>query len=407
MRSSACLSTWAGVFSATFLVPFALLVPSAGSAGPADSEAVLWAPPAAECETDSRWSSRHQALTPTDREDCVHALAGRNHKLRVSHQRRGLEASAFLEERFSEAIQPLATAPVGESESKVELAGSVGMWNYETDFDLGREARIDDGRFVPEDRSQLQFKSGLDFGLVRSRVEFKGSQTEERRLYARGFAIDPGSTSELGARGFIDVVVPHLPVLTFSAGRAEKDVFRGNRRVGEQVESDVASAALWYGGKSWQAYAVSSRFLFRDDVQRNAPEGVYEDHYVAGSWWFSNGLSLNPSLQYSEASYDGRENWIRTLRANLGVYGTGLWQNGTLTLWGGYTRDRDTAGNFEYEQFDVSVGVEHTFDDLSFLEDYEVAVGTRVGAGQYLDRIYTGASEFGMRTSFTLRVTAL
>jgi hypothetical protein len=302
---------------------------------------------------------------------------------------------------------PLSIAPVGESESKVELAGKVGLWNYETDFDLGREARIDDGRFVPEDRSQLQFKSGLDFGYLRSRVEFTGAQTEEQRPFARGFAIDPDSTSELGGRAFVDVVLPHLPILTLGAGRAEKDVFRGYRRVGERVDSDSVSAALWYAGKNWQAFAVSSRYIFRDQLRQNAPDGIYEDHYLSGSWWASNGWSVNPSLQYSEASYDARETWIRTLRANVGVYNTGLWRNGTLTLWGGYTHDRDSAGNFDYEQYDFALGVEHTFSHVQFLEDYEVAVGSRLGVGQYLDRIYTGASDIGMRASVTLRVTAL
>lgn len=386
------------------IVALALLAPLTGSAEPDD---VLWATPSPECKTASSWSSRHQAPTPQSREDCIHALADHNHKLRVSHLRRGLTDSAFHEERFVEARQPLAIAPVGESESKVELAGSVGLWNYETDFDLAREARIDDGRFVPEDRSQLQVKSGLDFGLLRPRVELKGTQTEEHRPFARGFAIDPGSTSELGGRAFLDVVVPHLPVLTFGVGRAEKDVFRGYRRTGERVDSDSVSAALWYGGRNWQAFAVSSRYVFRDRVQNNAPDGLYEDHYVSGSWWASNGWTVNPSLQYSEASYDGRENWIRTLRANVGVYNTGLWRNGTLTLWGGYTHDRDSADNFDYEQFDLALGVEHTFDRLQFLEGYELAVGSRLGVGQYLDRIYTGASDIGMRASFTLRVTAL
>lgn len=256
------------------IVAFALIAPLAGSADPED---VLWAPPSPECETASSWSSRHQAPTPLNREDCIHALADQNHKLRVSHQRRGLSDNALLEERFVDVVQPLAIAPVGESESKVELAGSVGLWSYETDFDLGREARIDDGRFVPEDRSQLQFKSGLDFGLLRSRVELKGTQIEEQHPFARGFAIDPDSTSELGGRAFVDVVVPHLPVLTFGVGRAEKDVFRGYRNVGERVDSDSISAALWYGGKNWQAFAVSSRYVFRDRLQHNAPDGLYEE----------------------------------------------------------------------------------------------------------------------------------
>ena len=378
------------------------LLPAAASA---DDPGDLWVPRGPECESDRTWSTRHQARTPQSRQDCTLALASLDHQVRVSHLRRGLSGAGFVEDRFGATPHPLAVAPVDELESKLELSGGHGLWSYETDFDIGREARVDEGRFLPEGHSRIQLQSGLDFGLLRSRVELKGMQREEERPFARGFTVAPGSTSELAAQAFVDVVLPHLPILTLGAGRAQKEVFRGRQDVGEQVDSDVTSAALWYAGSSWQAYAVSSRYVFRDDRLHYAPDGVYNDHFLSGSWWPSAHWTVNPSLQYSEVSYDGRESWTRTLRANLGLYGTGLWQNGLLTLWSGYSHDRDTAGSFDYQQLDLAVGVEHTLGELSLLGGYEMALAGTAGYSHYLDRLYPDASGPGYRASLTLRVT--
>jgi len=365
--------------------------------------------PAAECESDSSWVSRHQGRTPTQRLDCVHVLPSAGHELKVSHLRRAVARNDAADDGSGLGlIHPrLSLVPADESSSSLDLAGSWSAWSYKFEFDVERKARLDGGGFLPEDRAQLRFKTGLDFGLVRSRLELKGSHSaEERELeLPEGFEHDPDRTTKAGGRAFLDLAIPGLPVVTLGIGREQTEISRDRKIDPEHAESDVVSGALWYTRPGWQAYTVSSVYSLRGD--RFASGSVLYDHVASGSYWPTSTLTISPSLQYSRASYDGRESWVNTLSASLGVYSSGIWKDGLVTLWTGFNQNRDTARTFDYQQLHLAIGGERTLSGLGWLEGYEISFGGKLGYTHYLDRLYPSASGSGYRSLLTLRISAL
>lgn len=393
----------------TWLAGACLILPALALA----SEPVepLRAAPQPKCEIDSGWASRHQLQTPTLQHDCVHALGGSNQKLRVSHLRRGPSDTALFADPQQPGAQPLPWSAADETRSRLELAGSWSRWSYETRFDLGREAHLDDARLQPRGRSLLRLRSGFDLGILRPGVELQGSLSEEQPEIqpeiARGLhGFDGDSSSLAGGRATLDVAVPGAPVLTLGAGREQKDVFRGRTLERERIDSDFVSGALWYATARWQVYAVSSVYRFRDELQPGARGSLLYDHYASASYWPTETLTLNPSVQYSDASYDGRQTWMRTLAASLGVYSTAIGENGVLTFWTGYTRSYDTGRHFDYQQLDFAVGAERALVELPRLGGYGLSLGGSVGYSHYIDRLYPEASGPGYRTLLTLRISA-
>jgi hypothetical protein len=365
--------------------------------------------PAAECETDSSWASRPQGRTPTQRLDCVHALPSAGHELKVSHLRRALARTEGLDDSTGVPLTypGLSLVPAGESSSSLDLAGSWRAWNYAFEFDMEHEARIDDGRFQQEDRAELRFKTGLDLGLVRSRLELSGSHSadEAEPELTQGFERDRERTVKAGGRAFLDLVVPSLPVVTLSIGREQTEVSRGRTIDRVDADSDVVSGAIWYGRPQWQAYTVSSVYSLRGD--RFASGSVLYDQYVSGSFWPTSTLTISPALNISRASYDGRASWQNTLSASLGVYSSGIWKDGLVTLWTGYDQSSDTAHTFDYQQVHLSVGGERTIGGLGWLEGYEISFGGTLGYSHYLDRLNPSESGPGFRSFLTLRISAL
>lgn len=358
-----------------------------------------------DCESASGWASRHYLLTPTARRDCVLALSGSKQQLRVSHLRRGAPAP----ELFAIPLEPTPRrdpTPVDEAGSRVDLTGSWSRWSYETKFVLGREARFDRGRLAPEARSELRLKSGLDLGIVHPGVELSEAISEAPQESARGFEARGESRSLSGGRAFVDLAIPGAPIVTLGVGREQMDLFRGQTLARERVDTDFVSGSLWYQRKRWQAYAVSSVYRFRDEMQPGARGSQLYYHFASASYWPTPTLTINPSVQYSDASYDGRQSWIHTFAANLGVYSTALGENGLLTLWSGYTRSYDTADAFDYQQLDFAIGAERAIAELAGFGGYGISVGGSVGYSHFIDRLQPSASGPGYRTLLTLRVSA-
>ncbi len=397
---------WTCLFGAPWIFPALAL-----ASGPVEPLEPPGAAPRAECESESSWASRHFSQTPTLRHDCVHAFGGANQKLRVSHLRRGVGDAALFADSLRPGAAPRAWSDADETRSRVELDGSAGRFRYETHFDIGRETQLDGARLQPRGRSELRVRSGYDLGILRPGIELRGSlsgdEPDVQPEIARGLRGVDGDQSSLAAgRATLDVAIPGAPVLTLGAGREQKDVFRGRTLERESVDSDFVSGALWYAAERFQAFAVSSIYRFRDELQPGARGSLLYDHYAALSYWPTATLTLNPSVQYTDASYDGRETWMRTLAASLGVYSTAIGKNGMLTFWGGYTRSYDTGRHFDYQQLDLAVGAERALTELARLGGYGVSIGGSVGYSHYFDRLYPDASGPGFRTLLTLRISA-
>lgn len=387
----------------------ALLVPCAavraGEPDPAESRSSARSRP--DCEFVSGWDSRHHARTPTSRLDCVNDLLNAGHELRVSHLQRGLSTGTLSADEFTGDRRGLRILdPGSESLSSLELSGSASLWSYETELDLRREAHFERGRLLPEGRMRLRLQTGLDLGLVRPRVEFVGDHREDETELATALRADSEGSSRAGGRALVDVVLPSLPVLTLAVGREQKLVYHGGDLEGEEMDSDGVSAALWYGRSTWQAYAVSSAYSLRGDRLGDAGDSLLYDHFVSGSYYPTSTLTLSPSLQYSEATYDGRESWSRTLSASLGLYSTGVWEQGLVSLWTGYDQSRDTADRFDYRQLHLALGAERALASLGWLEGYGISIGGSLGYTHYLDRIHPDASGPNFSTLLTLRISA-
>lgn len=403
--------TWAGR-SWTCLLGVCWIFPAlALASGPIEPLEPSGAAPRPECESESSWASRHFAQMPTLRQDCVHAFGAASQKLRVSHLRRGVGDAALFSDPLRPGAAPRAWADADEMRSRVEIDGSAGRWSYETRFDIGRETRLHGARLQPGGRSELHVRSGYDLGILRPGVDLRGSlsgdEPEVQPEIARGLRGVEGDQNSLAAgRATLDVAIPGAPVLTLGAGREQKDVFRGRTLERERVDSDFVSGALWYGGERFQAYAVSSVYRFRDELQPGARGSRLYDHYAALSYWPTATLTLNPSVQYTDASYDGRETWMRTLAASFGVYSTAFGENGMLTFWSGWTRSYDTGRHFDYQQLDAAIGAERALARLARLGGYTVSIGGSVGYSHYFDRLYPDASGAGYRALLTLRISA-
>src|SRR5688572_2184091 len=76
----------------------------------------------ADCKSSDAWVSRHFALTPTARRDCVLAPPGSNQQLRVSHLRRGgstgERANFFADSSALTPTPETYRAPVDETRSR-------------------------------------------------------------------------------------------------------------------------------------------------------------------------------------------------------------------------------------------------------------------------------------------------
>jgi hypothetical protein len=375
----------------------------------------------ADCKSTGAWVSRNFALTPTARRECVLADPGSTQQLRVSHLRRGGSTGAdFLANPLALTPTPVTyRAPLDETRSRLDLAGSWNRWSYETKFALGRTTRLATGRLQPEARSELRFTSSFDLGYVRPGIEVREAIAEKEPEIDRTFEVPGDSRALAGGRAFVDVTLPNAPVLMLAVGREQLesfrehmpeqlDLFREHTSVRSQMNSDFATGALWYQRERWQAYGSSSVYQFRDATQPGSPESKLYFHNLSGSYWPIPTLTINPSVQYSDASYDGGGSWTRTLSANLGVYTTALEENGLsglLTLWSGYTRSYDTSKSFDYEQLDLAVGAERAITTLPRLGGYGLSVGGSVGYSHYFDRLDSGNSAPGYRVLLMLRIS--
>ena len=370
------------------------------------------------CTAKPGWASRDFQPLPSLKQSCTHRFSDSSQEWEVSHKQLGAmplsrqlrdDVDPWLGDQSGARRHSLAVGAGEQMESTLSFSGAMSRFTHQTKLEVESRNRLHRNRLNPEDRSELRTKGSLDLGILRPKVEAWGSLTEEEPEIlpeiARGLEPYSDTRSQAGGQAMLDLVLPHLPVLSVAVGRDEKEVFRGLSLDEQRIGGDVVRASLWYGGSNWQAYGGSSFYKLRDQGLPDSSDGIYNDHYASASYWPTSTLTISPSLQYSDASYDGEETWIRTLTATLGVYSTTLGTHGLLTFWGGYTHSYDTDDNFDYDQVDLAVGAERALLEIPSLGDYALSVGANVGYSHYFDRLYD-ESEPGVRVQMSLRIEA-
>ena len=305
-----------------------------------------------------------------------------------------------------------------DAESRMRLEGKSRGLRYRAEYGF-----FQDGFYRPgfakrpsafsSTRSGGRFEAAWNLGFLEPKLEVGRSWRLHPEQDPR--EQDPRANEEdrSKARLAIAVPLPHLPLLTLSAGRESRSLTPTGHRLAEpevkEVLTDVASASLWYGRERWSASVTSSYFEVAQS-QNNASEAVIQDHVVTLDYRFTDSLSVEPLVEYMESTYPGLDYGATSALASLGLYQSTSDGRLRTYVYASYLADRDSGeygGYIDTRSTDLAVGLEQDIRRLLGplgLRHSRQSIGLQFSVGHYDDLVYREASMYTWGAFVQIRI---
>ena len=224
--------------------------------------------------------------------------------------------------------------------------------------------------------------------MIKPQIEFRQYQDNVQEDQQKPQA--KTSTSRL-ALTFDYSVLPSL-TLAYETGKIQR-TSRAGEDFDQRADATSYSANLWYGGNGWEIYGTTSQYLETDQTNDNYQTN-YFDHILGGSFTFFDSLTIDPSLQFTQAENPSDQYSSRQLYGNLGIYYfppvTGL----SFSLYGYFGMDRDSSGWVDNRNMDMFFSVEQDLKTWLDLPHQNTKLILRLDHSEYTDQISAEANTF-------------
>lgn len=236
----------------------------------------------------------------------------------------------------------------------------------------------------PRDQEGGNLGAALDLGIVNPKIELARSYDN----VADGS--DKSRTITSAGRLSLDVKVPQWPVLTLSYGRELKETSaRPEDRIREATSTDTLSGTLWYGRSTWDAYVTLSYSLGQDRLNADS-ERVGYYYMVGGSYRPIEGLSIDPTITFSQTIESQSNYRYESLSANLGIYYS-ITDSLNISGYASFIADQDSDGYVGTQHFMASIGLSKNVGDIFGLPENRTVFSFKLNYNQYTDRIYSNS----------------
>ena len=306
-----------------------------------------------------------------------------------------------------------------DAESRMRLDGKSRGLRYRAEYGFFQDGFYKTGfakrpSMLSSTRSGGRFEAAWNLGFLEPKLEVARSwklhpEQDPREQNSRANEEDRSK-----ARLSIAVPLPHLPLLTLSAGRESKSLTPTGHRLAEQEEvkevlSDVASASLWYGRERWSASVTSSYFEVAQS-QKKASKAVIQDYIVTLAYRPTDSFSVEPLVEYMVSTYPGLDYGATSALASLGLYQSTSDGRLRTYVYASYLADRDSGeygGYIDTRSSDLAVGLEQDIRRLLGplgLRHSRQSIGLQFSVGYYDDLVYREASTYTYGTFLMLRI---
>ncbi len=266
---------------------------------------------------------------------------------------------------------------------KVAVEGTQEKLKYWVSYEYFGAEFSDRVRSTPRDRSGGKIGAELTLGPFTPRVELA--------QHSDNVSSDPNESQTSLSRGKLSIIAhaENWPLLTLTYGRDLKArVEKPGGPLDEEKTTDSFSGSLWYGRSNWDTYATSSYFVTEDEIQKETGSKTFY-HALGGSYRPVDGLSLSPSLEFTQTYAGEAEYRTESLSANLGVdYYT---SDGSLTgfAYGSFVTNQDSEGYVGDQSVSVALGLEKDLAGLIAIPHAKQSLLLRFDHYRYIDLVYS------------------
>ncbi len=193
-----------------------------------------------------------------------------------------------------------------------------------------------------------------------------------------------------------------LPIyfsLSHSRGKSESTVESNSSEYQGKQKETYGGSLYYYGGKAFNMTASSSYSPSQDLVDPNKVTHSYW-HEISVSISPVSNLSIRPTVSFGEYRYLWYGEQTENPSASLAVTYICLFNVVDLSLWGEYSRMRNTDGYQDAETLNTSVGISW---DAKYLFLPKARFSLDLGYDQYDDKIYQSSSYNALSTLFQLK----
>lgn len=324
--------------------------------------------------------------TVKDAEDIRKYLSGETNNIvrssnTLSLLGRYLKAEFDLAHTYTSREEQTEPFRNGGIASRIGFKGESGGLRYWAGYGyFGREFR-DQGGLSPQDQAGGNLGAELDLGIVNPKIELARSYNN--------IADDSDRSRTITSAGklSLDVKVPQWPVLTLTYGRELKETSaRPEGRVTEVTSTDTLSGTLWYGRSTWDAYVTSSYSLGHERLNADSEKVAYY-YMLGGSYRPIEGLSIDPSIEFTQTIGHQNDYRYETLSANLGIYYS-IADSLSVTVYGSFIADQDSDGYVDTQNFAGSFGLIRNLGHVFGLPENQAVFSFKLNYNQYIDHIY-------------------
>lgn len=273
----------------------------------------------------------------------------------------------------------------GGMASRIRFTGESGRLRYWAGYGyFGKEFR-DQGGSTPQDQAGGNLGVELDLGIVNPKIELARSY--------KNVAEDSDESRTITSAGklSLDVKVPQWPVFTLAYGRELKETSASpNGGITEVTLTDAFSGTLWYGRSTWDAYVTASYSLGHERLNADSETVAYY-YMLGGSYRPIEGLSIDPSIELTQAIQRQSAYRYETLSANLGIYYS-IADSLNISVYGSFMADQDSAGYVDTRGFDWSIGLEKHVGGLLSLPDDKAMLSFKLNYSQHIDEVYNDSN---------------
>ncbi len=193
-----------------------------------------------------------------------------------------------------------------------------------------------------------------------------------------------------------------LPIyfsLSHSREKYEGDIGSNSSEYHGNQKETYGGSLYYYGGKAFNITASSSYSPSQDLVHPNKETQSFR-HEISTSIQPVSNLTITPTVNFGEYRYLWYGERTENLSASLSIAFSRLFNAVDLSLWGGYSRARNTDRSQDAGTLNTSIGISWNEKYLFFPK---MNCSLDLGYDQYDDKIYQNSSYNSLSTSFQLK----
>ena len=193
-----------------------------------------------------------------------------------------------------------------------------------------------------------------------------------------------------------------LPIyfsVSHSRGESESTIESDSSEYQGKQKKSYGGSLYYYGGKTFNMTASSSYSPSQDLIDPNKVTNSYW-HEISASISPVSNLSITPTVSFGEYRYLWYGEQTENPCASLSVTYSRLLNTVDLSLWGEYSRMRNTDGYQDAETLNTSVSISW---DAKYLFLPKTRFSLDLGYDQYDDKIYQSSSYDSFSASLQLK----